>query len=128
MLNVSARIIPSPMISPTTEQKDFVLKEVEPLIVTPDTIIQNNVQDIQKEEAVGTSKIPENAVIDELTEHNIENQKPQEDTPVLSRIVEDYALEMTQKNESSMVRHNVNLLNLFLIILSNTATIIRNVH
>lgn len=97
------------MISPTTEQKDFVPKEPEPPIVTPETNIQNNLQDIQPEEAVAASKIPENAVIDELTEHNIEKQEPQEETPVLSRIVEDYALEMSQKNESSMVRHKISL-------------------
>lgn len=103
MLNVSARIIPSPMISPSTEQKDFVPKEVEASNMTADINNQPSLPDIQQqvtEEAVSTTKIPENAVIEELTEHNIEKK---DTTPVLSRIVEDYALEMSQKTESKMV-------------------------
>ncbi|KAL7050324.1 hypothetical protein ACKWTF_004037 [Chironomus riparius] len=99
MLNVSARIIPSPLISPSTEQKDFVPKEIEASNLTVDTNNQQSLPEVQPEEAVAASKIPENAVIEELTEHNI---KKQDETPVLSRIVEDYALEMSQKNESSM--------------------------
>ena len=106
MLNVSARIIPSPMISPSTEQKDFVPKEVEAPNMTADINNQPSLPDIQQqvtEEAVAITKIPENAVIEELTDHNIEKKDLQDTTPVLSRIVEDYALEMSQKSESKMV-------------------------
>ena len=107
MLNVSARIIPSPMNSPSTEQKDFVPKEAEPAPnVTTDNhqILPDNHQQQQiSVEAASTTKIPENAVIDELTDHNIDKKEPQNETPVLSRIVEDYALEMSQKNESTLV-------------------------
>lgn len=49
MLNVPQRPpVLSPLISPLTEQKDFIPKEVEPVIVTSSPIIVSTVAPIDK--------------------------------------------------------------------------------
>lgn len=49
MLNVPQRLpVLSPLISPITERKDFIPKEVEPVLVTSSPIVISSVSPIDK--------------------------------------------------------------------------------
>lgn len=89
MLNVSARIIPSPMVSPTTEQKEFIPREVE-------ETSSINVVNIPQEPAPVIENVEKPVVSPKEVEINTGKRDLQDVAPVLSRIVEDYALEASQ--------------------------------
>lgn len=66
---MSARIIPSPLVSPTTEQKEFIPKEIEAISV-PQSVETNEIEITNHVEEQESTPLIENQTIENVEVKN----------------------------------------------------------